>query len=140
MNNEHLLLMREIKMEDIKQQVVDEIDGEIISHLVNIGMAPHIAKTLTYVSQVDESCSSEIESGANLRQPEVSLAMRSLWEKGWIKKRHMKQEGKGRPTHYYRLSKNFTDIIDFIVQDKITEIEEEKHNITKLRTIISDSY
>ena len=127
-------------MEEIRQQGVDEIDGEIISHLVNLGIAPHIAKTLTYVSQVDECCSSEIERGANLRQPEVSIAMRSLWEKGWVKKRHMKQEGKGRPTHLYRLSKNFTEIIDTIVQDKLSEIEEEKQNITKLRTIISHSY
>jgi predicted transcriptional regulator len=133
--------MREIIMDEIsKQSNDDDIDGKIISYLTNLGMAPHIAKTLTFISQVDECCSTEIENGVNLRQPEVSLAMKSLEEKGWVKKRHIKQEGKGRPTHYYRLSKNFTDIIDTIVGDKVNEINEEKENITKLRSIISESY
>jgi predicted transcriptional regulator len=127
-------------MEDTNKQIFDTIDGEIISHLVNLGVSAYIAKTLTFVSQVDECCSSDIEEAVNLRQPEVSIAIRDLWEKGWVEKRDKKQEGKGRPTHYYRLSKNFKDIIDVIVEEKLTEIEEEKQNINNLKNIISRSY
>ena len=115
------------------------IDEAIITHLIHLGVSPYVAKALTYVSQVNECCSIDIENAVNLRQPEVSIAMRELSERGWVRKRHKKQVGKGRPTHYYRLSKTFTDIIDVIIQEKLDIIEEQKDNINQLRNIITDN-
>ena len=64
----------------------------------------------------------------NLRQPEVSIAMQWLRRKGWINKRNMKKEGKGRPVHGYRLSKEFDEILEEIIQD-LSEKIDSIHNI-----------
>ena len=74
----------------------------------------------------------EIEREAGLRQPEVSIAMQWLRRRGWINKRNMKKEGKGRPVHGYRLSKDFDEILEEIIQDLTTQIEDIKKNIQDL--------
>ena len=44
----------------------------------------------------------------------------------------MKKEGKGRPVHGYRLSKDFDEIIEEIIQEQTEKIEEIKENINEL--------
>ena len=46
----------------------------------------------------------------------------------------MKKEGKGRPIHGYKLSKGFNEILEEIIQDLSTEIEEIKGKIEKLKS------
>ena len=50
-------------------------DDKIIKVFTELGMPRNFAKTLVYISQVEECRSAELEHGANLRQPEVSVAM-----------------------------------------------------------------
>jgi len=57
-------------------------DEKIIHIFAELGMPKNLAKTLMYISQVDECRSAEIEHGTNLRQPEVSIAMQQLQKKG----------------------------------------------------------
>ncbi len=50
-------------------------DNEIINIFNDLGVPKNLAKTLLYVSEIDECRSSDIERGAGLRQPEVIIAM-----------------------------------------------------------------
>jgi len=66
---------------------------------------------LAYLQQVKEVTSNELELGTNLRQPEVSIAMKHLNEYDWINEREEKKPGKGRPYKIYSLKVGFNDII-----------------------------
>ncbi|MDG6243321.1 MAG: transcriptional regulator [Methanolobus sp.] len=59
-----------------------------------------------------EMTSQDIEQASGLRQPEVSIAMRPLRERGWIEERSQKKNtDKGRPVKYYKLIVPFDDIV-----------------------------
>ncbi|MBD6955633.1 MAG: ArsR family transcriptional regulator [Thermoplasmatales archaeon] len=113
---------------------LDEKDEQLIKNLVKAGLQRNIAKALVYLKKVEESTSVEIERAARLRQPEVSIAMQVLEKKGWIVKKDIKKEGKGRPVYKYRLSKPFSEIVAEIENDLNKKIEEIKSIIDGLKS------
>lgn len=113
-------------------------DQKIVKVFTELGMPRNLAKTLMYISQVEECRSAEIEHGANLRQPEVSVAMQQLENKGWIKRRDLKKKGKGRPVHIYKLTSPLDTIIGTFEKDKIKEIEDIKKDLTELKSLIGE--
>jgi predicted transcriptional regulator len=100
-------------------------------------MPRNLAKTLMYICQVQECRSTDVELGADLRQPEVSVAMQELRKRGWVAKKDLKKKGKGRPTHMYKATTTLDSIIDTLEQEKLSEIDMVKSNITELRSTIS---
>jgi len=104
-----------------------------------MGMPKNLAKTLMFVSQVDECRSADVEQAADLRQPEVSIAMQEMQElrqRGWAEKKDVKKKGKGRPTHVYKLTKNLPEIFKSFEQKKLNEVESIKNNISELKNLI----
>lgn len=76
----------------------------------------------------------EIERIADLRQPEVSLAMKELSGKGWITILPVDAEIKcGRPAVNVRLSKPIEEIIIEIEKDAISQATVIENRITQLR-------
>jgi len=121
-------------MKKLTVPVLDEKDRNFVDSLVSIGLKRNVAKTLVYLSGVGETVSREIELGADLRQPEVSIVMRELKEEGWLEVQEIKKEGKGRPLKSYHLSKPLSDIIGILEERKMSEAEENLENIRKLRS------
>ena len=113
-------------------------DAKIVHIFTELGMPKNLAKTLTYISQVDECRSADVEQGANLRQPEVSVAMQELKKKGWIDKRDLKKEGKGRPIYIYKLTSPLDNIIGSFEKEKLQEIEVVKRDIAELKVLLGD--
>ena len=113
-------------------------DEKIVNIFTELGMPKNLAKTLTYISQVDECRSAEVEQGADLRQPEVSVAMQELKKKGWIDKRDLKKEGKGRPIYIYKLMSPLDNIIGSFEKEKMQEIEAVKRDIAELKILLDD--
>jgi len=74
-----------------------EKDEEFANILIGIGTNKNVAKVLVFLANVPETTSCEIERGADLRQPEVSLALQHMIEKDWIISRESTAERKGRP-------------------------------------------
>ena len=111
-------------------------DEKIIRVFTDLGMPRNLAKTLMYISQVQECRSAEIEHGANLRQPEVSVAMQQLQKRGWIKKRDLKKKGKGRPVHIYTLTSSINDIVSNFEKEKVKEIDVVRKDLSDLRSLI----
>jgi len=111
-------------------------DEKIVKIFSDLGMPRNLAKTLMYISQTEECRSAEIEHGANLRQPEVSVAMQVLQNKGWITKRDLKKKGKGRPVHLYKLTSPINDIIKNFEKEKIKQIDNIKNDLEELKTLI----
>jgi len=116
--------------------VLDEKDDKAVQLFAELGMPKNLAKTLMYISQVDECRSAEVEQGADLRQPEVSVAMQELKRRGWAKKRKKKKKGKGRPVHIYKLTKALPEILDNFEEEKMKQVETIKNDLTDLQGLV----
>lgn len=114
--------------------VLSEENEKLARYLIISDIPRSVAYTLVYIRNKGEITSVEIERETGLRQPEVSIAMQWLRRKGWINKRNMKKEGKGRPIHGYKLSKNFGEILEEIIQDLSSKIAEINTDIDQLRS------
>ncbi len=113
-----------------------KVDKEIVDLLVNIGVSRKTAKTLTYLSQVEETISRTIEEDTRLRQPEVSTALKELRGRGWIEKEDIRKEGKGRPIHSYKMVVPFDRAVKTLVKEKKGEITEMQNTIKRLRELV----
>ena len=126
-------------MENIKRKklfVLDEKDDKAVQLFTELGMPKNLAKTLLYISQFDECKCADVEQGADLRQPEVSIAMQELRRRGWVKRRDLKGKGKGRPVHIYNPTTHLSEILKALKQEKLKEIESVKKDISELKKII----
>ena len=116
--------------------VLDEKDDKAVQLFTNLGMPRNLAKTIMYLSQIDECRSADVEQVANLRQPEVSVAMQELRRRGWVAKHDIKGKGKGRPVHVYKPVVQLSEIMKNIEQEKLREFETVENNISELKNII----
>ncbi len=110
---------------------------EFASILMKIGLKRNVAKVLTYLAGVEEATSREIETGSDLRQPEVSIAMREIRKLDWISERDEKNPGKGRPYRIYKLNKSLPEIIGYLEGEKARESEMVMRQIEKLKALKS---
>ncbi len=118
--------------------VLDEKDERAVELFTDLGMPRNLAKTLMFISQVDECKSAEVEQGADLRQPEVSVAMQEMRRRGWAEKRDLKKKGKGRPVHIYTLTKKLPEILNTFEQEKMKQVETIKKDLTDLQSMIKE--
>jgi predicted transcriptional regulator len=119
-----------------KSLVLDEKDDKAVQLFAELGMPKNLAKTLMYISQVNECRSADVEQVADLRQPEVCIAMQELHRRGWVKKRDLKGKGKGRPIHIYRSTTHLSEILKAFEQEKLKEVESVKKDISELKNLI----
>lgn len=117
--------------------VLDDKDAKVVELFTDLGMPKNLAKTLMYISQVEECRSADVEQGADLRQPEVSVAMQELRRRGWAKKRDIKKKGKGRPVHLYKLTQDLNNILKSFEKEKLKEIENIREDLSQLNKLIS---
>jgi predicted transcriptional regulator len=122
-------------MKNQSVKVLDIADEEFANTLMGLGLKRNVAKTLTYLKNVTEVTSREIEMGSDLRQPEVSTAMRELKTLNWVMVREEKKPGKGRPFKVYRLDTNINSIIKELEQQKALESKRMLDNIQRLKRI-----
>jgi predicted transcriptional regulator len=108
-------------------------DEVLVELLMGTGMAKNVAKTLTFLRKKEETTSVEIEAATGLRQPEVSIAIQELRRKKWITKREHRTEGKGRPSHLYKLAFPFEKIVESLEKEEQKRIERIEGNIEQLK-------
>ncbi len=118
--------------------MLDTDDGKAIQLFVRLGMPKNLAKTLLYASRFDEYKFADVEQGTDMRQPEVSIAMQELRRRGWVKKRDLKKEGKGRPVHIYKTTTDLSEILKAFEQEKLKEVKSIKNDISALKNIIKN--
>ena len=104
-------------------------------YLVSLGMNKNVALALTYLQNMNAATSTDLERGANLRQPEVSIAMKQLKEQDWITEREEKKIGKGRPTKVYSLKVGFNNIVNQLEKQQKKALDEAKANVERLKEL-----
>jgi predicted transcriptional regulator len=114
---------------------LDEKDLEFVDALRSINVPRNVATLITYLANANEATSREIEMGTNLRQPEVSIAMRTMRQNNWVNERDIKTEEKGRPMKVYKLSVPIGEIIKHYEEEKNNEAAQNMKSIQKLKDI-----
>jgi predicted transcriptional regulator len=133
------LVMRLVTALDISAASDLKVErDEFASILMKVGLKRNVAKVLTYLAGVAEATSREIEIGSDLRQPEVSIAMREIRKLDWIVERDEKNPGKGRPYRIYRLNKSLPEIVSHLENEKSKESERIMRQIEKLKSLKSN--
>ncbi len=122
-------------MRQFSVKVLDDDDREFVEVLRDLGIPRNVASMITYLANVQEATSREIEIGSNLRQPEVSIAMRTLRNNDWVEEREIKKDGKGRPMKVYRLTISLEDIIRHFEDEKKRESTKVMENIDRLKDL-----
>ncbi len=124
-------------MKESTVKVLDDKDLEFAETLRSLGVQRNVAILITYLANVEEASSREIEMGSDLRQPEVSIAMRTLRENEWVNEKEIKRGGKGRPMKVYTLQTQIDNIIKHFEEEKQQESAHTMESIQKLKDLIS---
>ncbi|MHC1570767.1 MAG: transcriptional regulator [Methermicoccaceae archaeon] len=103
--------------------------------LGELGLKRNISRAIAYLRDGKEATSRDLEIGADLRQPEVSITMRELLELDWVEVRQDKKPGKGRPYNIYKLKKPVSAIIEELEQKKLQESKEILESIQRLKEL-----
>jgi len=111
-------------------------EEDLANLLIRIGLKRNVARVLVYLAHNPEATSREIERGTDLRQPEVSLAMASMIDLGWVSNREIKAENKGRPVKIYRLSRPISEITDALEREKREQANSQLSLIQQIRSYI----
>ena len=124
-------------MRESTVKILDDKDMEFVETLRSLSVPRNVATLITFLANVDEASSREIEMGSDLRQPEVSIAMRTLRDNNWIEEKEIKREGKGRPMKVYSLRASIDEIIKHFEEEKLHESAQAMESIQRLKQLIS---
>jgi len=124
-------------MRESTVKILDDKDMEFVETLRSLSVPRNVATLITFLANVDEASSREIEMGSDLRQPEVSIAMRTLRDNNWIEEKEIKREGKGRPMKVYSLKASIDEIIKHFEEEKMHESAQAMESIQRLKQLIS---
>ncbi len=117
--------------------IADEKELEFIQGLQSLGMSGNVAQVITYLRDMKERSSREIEMATGLRQPEVSIAMCTLRKMGWIIEREIKGNGKGRPQRIYALRLTIDEVIKYCEAEKSQELARTMESLQRLKELSS---
>jgi len=117
----------------------DERDVEVVDTLRSLGVPRKVSNMIAYLANVKEATSREIERGSDLRQPEVSIALRTLRKNKWVEERIVKSEGTGRPMKVYKLSTPIEDVIRYYEEIKVKEASKAMESIQKLKNLLTEA-
>jgi len=118
-------------------KVIDENDLAFMDGLQSLGVNRNVASLITYLRDVKEGSSRDIEMATGLRQPEVSIAMKTLRASGWVAEREIERNGKGRPLKIYALRSTIDEIIEYYETQKTQESARNLEAIQRLRELSS---
>ncbi len=116
---------------------LDETDIEFAEILRGLGMSRNVARLIVYLANVNTASSKDIEIGTSLRQPEVSISMRTLRNKNWIKEEHIKKSHRGRPIKIYSLNTSLDQLVNHLEKEKLAESSQKMESIKRLKEIVA---
>ena len=125
-------------MKQTTVKVLDDRDREFVEALRGLNVLKSAAALITYLANVSEATSREIEMGTGLRQPEVSIGVRVLRENNWVTEYDVKSEKKGRPMKVYSLSASLEEIIKHYEEEKGRESALTMEAIQRLKEMATD--
>ncbi|MDI9396016.1 MAG: transcriptional regulator [Euryarchaeota archaeon] len=123
-------------MTEVSPVNLTEKEYSIINMLQSLGLPRTESTAIVCLKVCNELRSLHIELVSGLRQPEVSVAMRPLRNRGWVDERSEKRnKGKGRPVKYYKLTVPFPQIIQILEEEFLRDNQEKMIALKRLREL-----
>jgi len=110
-------------------------DEKLIHLLIDMQIPRNLARTIVFFSKHNSCICSHIQDVTDLRQPEVSMAMQHMKDRGWIRVEPIRREYKGRPVLNYKLAVPFDTIIRTIIKEEREKIKSIREKIGDLRAL-----
>ena len=124
-------------MKDTQIQIMGDTEYKICRILHSLGLSEVTSRVLACLSKMHEMDSRGLEIAANIRQTDVSAAMRILHDNNWIAERAVKKNtGVGRPVKCYKLSVTVEEIINTIEAAKREDFKNIIADIELLRELV----
>ena len=117
-------------------QYFSEKEEEFANLLIEIGMKRNVAKVLVFLIYAKEATSRAIERGIDLRQPEVSLAIKYMAGQGWVTSDEIPSAKKGRPNKKYSLAMPVKEIMAAIEKNSRDEANQQLALVKRMRNYI----
>jgi predicted transcriptional regulator len=111
-------------------------EEEALSLLTLSGLHRPAATVLVFLANIPEATSRDVERSTDLRQSEVSIAMKYLGERGWITDRMVPSDLKGRPVRAFSLAVPFESVLESITQEMKDEAERKIALVRKMREMM----
>ena len=99
--------------------------------MIKLGVPSNIVRVLLCIHVHGATTSKDLQTRCNLRQPEISTAIKTLSQHSLVEVKHTGAAGRGRPSHVYDLRKP----IEACIQHFTEEIEQ---TIAKLKNGVSE--
>ena len=122
---------------DVTIKVADKEDLLSMLGLESLGMKRTMACVITFLKDLEERSSRDIEVATGLSQPTVNIVMETLKERNWLTEHEIKSEGKGRPLKIYALRAIIDEIINYYEAEKSRELARFSEAIQKLKELSS---
>ena len=113
-----------------------ECEEEVIRLLVEIGLKTNEARILVVFFRGSELTSRELERIADLRQPEVSVAITGLSKRKWVFVSNLITENKGRPVKLFKLAEPIDEILDELRENISEGHDQQMVMLGRIREII----
>lgn len=114
-------------------------DEEIADLFWDIGIRRNSARVLVLMLKDTDLTSRDIERSADLRQPEVSIALKDLMTRKWVKDVRTQTEKKGRPVVIYHLSTSLDDILEELKGAIVGDYDKKVAEIEKVRELLKEA-
>jgi predicted transcriptional regulator len=123
-------------MNQESRMLFNDKEEEFVNLLMKVGIRKPVAHLLVFLANKSNASSLEIEHGTDLRQPEVSIAIKHLAGQGWITSRDVPSDKKGRPMKNYSLAVPVKQIIAAIEKTKKNEVNSQLALVGKMKAYI----
>ena len=124
-------------IKDVNIKVADKEDLLFMLGLESLGMKRTMACVITFLKDLEERSSRDIEVATGLSQPTVNIVMETLKERNWLTEHEIKSSGKGRPLKIYALQATIDEIINYYEAEKAQESTQTMVAIQKLKELSS---
>ena len=112
--------------------VLDERDEEFVELLIKQGMKSFVARTITFLKNVESAKRRELELGTKMSQQDVDRGLRWLRAMRWVSSRSAEPENKHRH-NLYSLAVSIDEIIAVLEKKAIAKVARIDDNITEMR-------
>ena len=103
--------------------------NSLVLELENLGINHSMSKVVVCLFHHPDSASLDMQKRCELRQPEISQAVKNLEHLNILEKSKVKKTGRGRPSYRYSLSKSLPECVDILlrleqqkINDKLTRM------------------
>lgn len=124
-------------MKTVEEKDILEENKEAIGLLERLGCGRAKSRLLIYFLNNKKGKSRDVERAMDLRQPEVSLAMRELVKNKYVTRKFLKKHGKGRPEILYTAIAPHK-LLAKIEEETTRKLNKMKDNIVKLKALIKE--